>query len=112
MNATARPVKFRSIQKVGADDILGVGGSVSTIDTLVDPQPVVKQLSATEVAGSLGVLQLGDYEMIFAGTVPESTFQNDLILYGTDVLKAKSFVPTPFQGVVIKWTVIARAIKA
>lgn len=112
MNATARPVKFRQVQRVGVDETLGVGGTVSVIDTLVDPQPSVKQISAAEVASTNGLLQLGDYRMTFAGTVPESTFQDDLILYGTDVLKAKSWVSSPFQGVVIKWTVIARAVKA
>jgi hypothetical protein len=111
-NATARPVKFRHVETTGGNATLGLGAATTVVDTDVDPQPAVEKVAAVEVAGSAGVLQLGDYRMTFAGTVDEATLQNDVILYGSDILKIKSYDPQPFQGVVIAWVVIARAVKA
>jgi hypothetical protein len=112
VNATAKPVQFRHVSMTGGNATLGIGGTTQVDDVDVDPQPAVEKISAVEVAGSAGVLQLGDYRMTFAGTVDEATLQNDVILYGSDILKIKSYDPQPYQGVVIAWVVIARAVKA
>lgn len=112
VNATSRPVKFRVVARTGGNSILGVGQTITNIDTLVAPPPVVDYIKEEEVAGGAGLIQLGDYRILFAGSVPETTLQVSFILYGTDVLKILSYQPAVLGGVVAVWQVLARTVKA
>lgn len=111
MNATSRPVQFRQVIKTGGDPLLGIGETITNVDTPVSPQPAVSLVSEDEVAASGGLTQLGDYIMIFSGGEPESTFQSRLILYGDDVLKVERYEPFALDGKVVGWRVLARAIQ-
>lgn len=110
LNATAKVVKFRNITRAGGSAVLGLGGTVTITDTVVDPQPAVRVLDTEAVAASGGILQPGDYELIFAGTIPEATLRNRQVLYGDDVLKVLEISPAAIDGIVVAWTVLARTV--
>lgn len=109
---TSRVVKFRSVSASGGNALLGLGQTLNTTDVVCDPQPVVELLKPEDVASAAGILQLGDYSVLFDGGVPESTLKTHEILYGTDVLKIISYDPVVFAGVVVAWKVLARTAKA
>jgi hypothetical protein len=112
VHATIRPVKFRIVTKTGGNPLLGTGQTLVNVDTLVEPQPVVEYVKEEEVAGGMGLIQLGDYRFTFDGKVTETTLKTAQILYGTDVLKILSFQPAAFDSVTAAWQVLARTVKA
>ena len=111
-NVTSREVSFRTVQTSGGNALLGLGQSVTSLDLPVDPPPVVMLLKPEEVAAGGSLLQLGDYSMLFAGSVSEETLKTSEIVYGSDVLKIISYEPIVFDGIVVAWNVIARTSKA
>jgi hypothetical protein len=111
LGATSRVVQFRSMTATGGNATLGLGRTVTSADTPVDPQPAVELVKLEEIAGGGSLLQLGDYRITFAGSVPESTLTSSEILYGTDILKVVSYEPVPLNGVIVCWRVIARTVK-
>ena len=112
LNVTHRTVKLRDVSTSGGNSLLGLGGTVSTTDTVVDPQPTVSLADAQTIANSGGLYQLGDYEMLFAGTIPEATLKNRLVVYGDEVLRIVNIDPVVFGGVVVVWKVMTRTAKA
>jgi hypothetical protein len=111
VNATSREVSFRTVSTTGGNALLGLGTTVSSSDTVCDPQPAVDVLRTDEIANSGGFLQMGDYKLLFAGSVEEATLTSSMILYGSEVLKIVQYVPVPIDGTVVAWEVIARAVK-
>lgn len=112
VNATARQVSLRVATTSGGNAVLGIGQTVTNVDTLLVPQPAVEHVSSDDVAGSGGLLQFGDYRMTIAGTVTEATLAQSQILYGSDVLKIIDTKPAAFGGVVAAWEIVARTVKA
>jgi hypothetical protein len=112
VQASLRPVFFRVVARTGGNPILGTGQTITNLDTLVVPTPAVEYVKEDEVAGGMGLIQLGDYKIIFAGTVAESTLKLSFILYGTDVLKILSYQPATLGGVAAAWQVLARTVSA
>jgi hypothetical protein len=111
LNATSRLVYLRSVSSSGGNSLLGLGQSVSSSDTLAEPQPAVDLMTTHEIAVSGNFFQMGDYKMIFAGTIEESTWQTNLIVYGEEVLKIVRYDPQTIYGTVAAWEVVARAVK-
>lgn len=112
LNVTHRTVKLRDVSTSGGNSLLGIGGTVSTTDTVVDPQPVVSLAEAQVIANSGGLYQLGDYEILFSGTIAETTLRNRLVVYGDEVLRIIHIEPVVFGGVVVVWRVMTRTAKA
>jgi hypothetical protein len=110
LEATAREVKFRTMTVVGGDPVLGIGGTVTFVDTRVEPQPAVDLVKTEEIATSGGLYVMGDYHIIFAGSVLETTLKTSTILYGAETLKIIRYEPNVLQKVVVAWDVIARAV--
>ena len=112
LSATPRVVKFRQETRTGGNTRLGVGGTVTTVDTVVDPQPAVQMVKAEELAGTTSLLQPGDWEFLFAGTTSEDTLRTHQILFGdTEVLNIVQVEPYALNDVVVAWRVIARTAK-
>lgn len=111
LGATSRPVSLRTVAKTGGNALLGIGGTTTTTDTLCDPQPTLELLDATIVGNSGGLYQLGDYSLMFSGSVSEATIRTSLIVYGDEVLKIIKMDPVAMNGVVVVWQVTARSIK-
>ncbi len=109
--ATSRVVKFRQVTVTGGNTLLGIGGTRTVTDTLCDPQPVIEVISGEEIAGSGGLLQPGDFRILFDGTVPEATLRNRQLLYGDEVLDIVRPIPVPLGGIAVAWQVIARTVK-
>lgn len=112
LNATSRVVKLRNVTTSGGNTVLGIGGTVTTTDTVADPQPAVELLDADVISNSNGLYQVGDYRFFFSGAIPEATLRNRLIVYGDEILKVIRFDPVSLGGVVVVWEVTARTIKA
>lgn len=112
VNATSRQVSLRTVTTTGGNAVLGVGQTVTNLDTVMDPQPAVEQIKVDDVASSGGLLQFGDYRITLSGTYDEATLRNCELLYGTDVLKIIDLNPAVYGGVVAAWQVVARAVKA
>lgn len=109
LNATPRVVKFRQQTRNGGNTRLGIGGTVSTVDTLASPQPAAQLITSEDIASPSSLLQPGDWEFIFAGTITEDTLRSQQILFGdTEVLNIVQIEPYPLNGVVVAWRVIAR----
>jgi hypothetical protein len=112
LDASARVVSLRQVTTTGGNTLLGIGGRVTTTDTVCDPQPVVTLLDADIVAHSGGIYQVGDYELMFAGDIPEATLKSRLIVYGDEVLKIVKMDPVAMNGIVAVWKVTARTVKS
>ena len=108
LNATPRTVSFRTMTRTGGNPLLGIGGTVTYTDTVADPQPAAELIRAEDIAGSGGLLQPGDWSFTFAGTIPEETFRNSSLLFGTEVLNIVQVSPYALNGVIVGWGVIAR----
>lgn len=111
LQATPRVVKFRQETRTGGNSRLGIGGSVTTTDTLADPQPAARMLTSEELAGTGGLLQPGDWEFVFAGTTSEDVLRNQQILFGTEVLNIVQIEPYALNGIVVAWRVVARTVQ-
>lgn len=109
--ATSRQVSFRKVDHVGGDRTLGLGRLEEVTETVLNPQPVVQLYTVDEIANSGGFLQLGDYQLLIAGSVNEDVLRTNQIVYGTEVLKIVKYVPIAFDQTVVAWEVTARAIK-
>jgi hypothetical protein len=110
LQPTSRTVSFREIAQTGGNRVLGLGTTVTSTDVVVDPQPSVEILRTDEIADSSGFLQMGDYKILFAGTVAESTFKTNMIIYGDEVLKVVQYIPIALDKTVVAWEVMARAV--
>jgi hypothetical protein len=109
LQPTPRVVKFRQETRTGGSSLLGIGGTVTTVDTLAVPQPAAQLVKSEELAGTSGLIQPGDWEFVFAGTTAESTLRTHQILFGdTEVLNIVQVEPYALNGIVVAWRVIAR----
>jgi hypothetical protein len=112
LQATPRVVKFRQLTRTGGNTRLGIGGSVAYTDTLADPQPAAQMVKAEELANSTSLVQPGDWEFTFAGSIDESMFRDKQILFGdTEVLNIVQYEPYAMNGIIVGWRVIARTVK-
>lgn len=112
LQATPRIVSLRDVTVTGGNTRLGLGGTRTVTDTVVDPQPAAQKLGASEVANIGGLAEPGDWWFIFDGTIAEATLRNRQIVFGDEVLHIVQIDPYAFKGVVVGWSVIARTITA
>jgi hypothetical protein len=113
LSATPRVVQFRQQTRTGGNSRLGIGGSVSVTDTLADPQPAVQMVKSTDIlASGSNLIQPGDWEFLFAGTLPEATIRQSQILFGdTEVLNIVHYEPYALNNLVVAWRVIGRTVR-
>ncbi len=112
LQATPRVVKFRQETRTGGNPRLGIGGTVTTTDTLADPQPAAQMVAAEQLANATSLIQPGDWEFVFAGTTSEDTLRTQQILFGdTEVLNIVQYEPYALNGIVVAWRVIARTVQ-
>jgi hypothetical protein len=113
LNATHKVVRFRLVTQSDGNTLLGLPGTTTTTDTDIDPQPVVEMLKPEEIETSRGLFMMGDYKLLFAGSVDETLLRTRLLLLGTDVLRIIRYYPAgTLNGVVLAWEVIARVAQA
>lgn len=113
LQATPRVVKLRQQTRTGGNSLLGIGGTVQTVDTVVSPQPAAMMVKAEEIADKTsGLLQPGDWEFVFAGTTSEAALREQQILFGdTEVLNIVHVEPYALNGITVAWRVIARTVQ-
>lgn len=112
LQATPRTVKFRELIRTGGNPRLGIGGTVTYVDTLADPQPAAQLVKGEQLANTTSLVQPGDWEFTFAGSIDESMFRDKQILFGdTEVLNIVQYEPYAMNGIVVGWSVIARTVK-
>lgn len=112
LQATPRTVQFRQLTRTGGNARLGIGGTVAYTDTLADPQPAAQMVKAEQLANTTSLVQPGDWEFTFAGSIDESMFRDRQILFGdTEVLNIVQYEPYAMNGIVVGWSVIARTVK-
>jgi hypothetical protein len=110
LKATPRTVQFRSIERTGGNDLLGLHGT--TTETLTAVTAVAAELVvADQVNSSGGLLQPGDWRFIFAGDTAEADLRTKQILFGDEVLNIVQIYPYAFDEVMAGWEVIARTVK-
>lgn len=110
LQATPRVVRFREVTQTGGNTVLGIGGTVTTTDTDIDPQPAAQMVTSETIAGSGGLLLPGDWEFTFDGTINETNFRTKQILFGDEVLNIVHYEPYALQGITVGYTVIARTV--
>jgi hypothetical protein len=110
LNATPRLVKFRTTTRVGGNSRLGLGGTVTATDVTADPQPAAQMMRSEDLANTAGsLIQPGDWEFTFAGTLAEEVLRQSQILFGdTEVLNIVQYEPYALNGIVCAWRVIGR----
>ena len=123
----ARTSYKRVTTTTGADDLIGRGGSSTSVDTLFDPQPIFRQLGHRQAMYlSTDSLQLvaDDYKFTFpvtsgtpvGGQVNEATFQDSdtyLVLTdanGEEVLRILYIVSEQYGGKDVVTNVFARSM--
>lgn len=110
--ASAYPVILRKTVIVGGNSLLGVDLETHVVDIAIDPPPVVRRLTADEVATSGGLYQPGDYRLVCPGTISRDTWRNSLLLYGDQILQIKRVDESVIDGTVVAWQVTARSLQA
>lgn len=109
LNPTPRVVKFRTASRVGGNSRLGLGGTVTLTDVLADPQPAAQMVSQEALVSGSKLVQPGDWDFTFAGTIAEDTLRQSQILFGdTEVLNIVHYEPYALNGIVCAWRVVGR----
>lgn len=112
LQATPRLVQFRAVSRTGGSELLGVGGTVTTVLTAINPQPAAEPISLEEINSSAGGLMPGDWRFIFAGDVSETDLKTKQILFGTEILNIVQYRPFPIYGGIVAWEAIGRTVGA
>jgi len=109
VNATDRVVYKRVVTKSGGDPLLGRGVSVSTVDTLLDPQPAViwPETMPTLMVSGASLVPAGACYMVVSASamtrfeVADSTLTivfKDTISNKEEQYNISGFTPQVFQG--------------
>lgn len=113
LNATSRVVSLRNVSHTSGNALLGLGQTQTVTDTVLTPQPAVETVNAEQIAVVGGDrIQLGDYLFTLDGTIAESTFKTQMLVYGTEVLKIVHYEPFALDGLVMAWQVYARGVRS
>jgi hypothetical protein len=108
LHASVYPVYLRVVTTSGGNPRLGLGGTTSTVDTLVTPPPVMTLIKSEDIATSAGLLQMGDYECILPAAIEETALRESFLVYGVNQYRIVSYDPMGLGNVIVAWKVHVR----
>lgn len=128
VNVTERDVYKRVITRTGGDDLIGRPGSVTHVDTKIDPPPAYQRLGRNIVGNNVAAESVlsgsetrvaDDYAVLISVTaMSEADFKNENVLIvfkdaagGEEVFRITDYEPTLFQGQVLNFTAYIRSLK-
>jgi len=125
-----RTVYKRVVTRSGGDDLIGRGVAVSTVDTLLDPQPTYQRLGrnivgdhvdAESVLGAAGskVEVADDYSCLFSSTalpLADLNNKNVTIVFkdsagNEEIFRITDYTPVSFQGTALIYMAFLRSTK-